>query len=155
MPWSVITVSTIRQWNGTKPFFYNFVDIAVVNSFLLHKELVKLRADPIKPLTHRRFREYLCWEMLASARHMHAHLLWRRCYCPRRYYKRCDDAGDKSEDSHSLQEVSGPSFEKNCFFEWHDTGVNSCKYRLCIYVNTFCSVKFLSLFSICCALISI
>lgn len=49
-----------------KTFFYHFVDIAVVNSYLLHKELFKCRKDPTqtRPFTHKAFREHLAKEML-------------------------------------------------------------------------------------------
>ncbi len=52
-----------------KTFFYHFVDVAVVNSFLLHKELFKLRNDPTqtKPHTQKTFREQLAAEMLEFA----------------------------------------------------------------------------------------
>ncbi|KAF3849503.1 hypothetical protein F7725_019222 [Dissostichus mawsoni] len=47
------------KWYNT--FFYHFMDIAVVNSFLLYKELYKRRGDPAraKPLTQKSFREQL------------------------------------------------------------------------------------------------
>ncbi|KAF3834372.1 hypothetical protein F7725_025576, partial [Dissostichus mawsoni] len=49
-----------------KTFFYHFMDIAVVNSFLLYKELYKRRGDPAraKPLTQKSFREQLAKEMV-------------------------------------------------------------------------------------------
>uniref|UniRef100_A0A667ZB56 PiggyBac transposable element-derived protein domain-containing protein n=1 Tax=Myripristis murdjan TaxID=586833 RepID=A0A667ZB56_9TELE len=51
-----------------KTFFYHFVDIAVVNSFLLHKELLKLRnPTQTKPHTQKTFREQLLKEMLEFA----------------------------------------------------------------------------------------
>ncbi len=51
-----------------KTFFYHFVDIAVVNSFLLHKELLKLRNPAqTKPHTQKTFREQLLKEMLEFA----------------------------------------------------------------------------------------
>ncbi|KAK0154629.1 PiggyBac transposable element-derived protein 4 [Merluccius polli] len=51
-----------------KTFFYHFVDIAVVKSFLLHKELLKLRnPTQTKPHTQKSFREQLLKEMLVFA----------------------------------------------------------------------------------------
>ncbi|KAF3844494.1 hypothetical protein F7725_007657 [Dissostichus mawsoni] len=48
-----------------KTFFYHFLDIAVVNSFLLHKELHEMRGDPgrTKPHTQKSFREQLAADM--------------------------------------------------------------------------------------------
>ncbi|XP_055083259.1 piggyBac transposable element-derived protein 4-like [Periophthalmus magnuspinnatus] len=56
-----------KKWYKT--FFYHFLDIAIVNSFLLHKELFKQRQDPTqtKPLTQKVFREQLGKEMLDFA----------------------------------------------------------------------------------------
>lgn len=52
-----------------KTFFFHFVDIAAVNSYLLHKELFKLRSDPTqtKPFTRKAFKEQLAQEMLELA----------------------------------------------------------------------------------------
>ncbi|XP_062275925.1 piggyBac transposable element-derived protein 4-like [Scomber scombrus] len=51
-----------------KTFFYHFLDIAVVNSFLLHKELLKLRNPAQTKLhTQKTFREQLLKEMLKFA----------------------------------------------------------------------------------------
>ncbi|XP_035391616.1 piggyBac transposable element-derived protein 4-like isoform X1 [Electrophorus electricus] len=41
--------------------FLHFIDIAVVNSFIIHKEMVLARHQ--KPLTQKRFREVLCMEL--------------------------------------------------------------------------------------------
>ena len=49
-----------------KTFFFHFVDIAVVNSFLLHKELHK--NNTTKPYTQKKFREKLLMEMLNFAK---------------------------------------------------------------------------------------
>ncbi|KAJ8333166.1 hypothetical protein SKAU_G00420620 [Synaphobranchus kaupii] len=48
-----------KKWYKT--LFYHFIDIAVVNAFLLHKELSKLKNT--KPLPHKQFREELCLQL--------------------------------------------------------------------------------------------
>ncbi|XP_033897385.3 piggyBac transposable element-derived protein 4-like [Acipenser ruthenus] len=49
-----------KKWY--KNIFYNFIDIAVVNSFMLHKELAQ--AQTTKALSHKTFREELCKQLV-------------------------------------------------------------------------------------------
>ncbi|XP_073682906.1 uncharacterized protein [Garra rufa] len=49
-----------------KTFFFHFLDIAVVNSFILHQELAK--AERKTPLTHKMFRETLVSELARAGR---------------------------------------------------------------------------------------
>ncbi|KAM9428372.1 piggyBac transposable element-derived protein 4-like isoform 1-T1 [Salvelinus alpinus] len=44
-----------------KTFFFHFVDIAVVNSFLLQKDMAQMKKK--KPMTHKQFREQLCLQL--------------------------------------------------------------------------------------------
>lgn len=53
-----------KATNWYKTFFYNFLDIAVVNSFILHQHLAK--AQNKTPLTHKLFRETLVSELAHS-----------------------------------------------------------------------------------------
>lgn len=65
---SLIRYSTVRgktmRWYKT--FFYHFVDIAVVNSYILFKHWVTHRGET--PMTHKRFREILMKEMVDEAK---------------------------------------------------------------------------------------
>lgn len=47
-------------------FFSHFLDIAVVNSYLIHKDLLKHNPTK-KPLSHKKYREELTREMVAFA----------------------------------------------------------------------------------------
>ncbi|CAL8300472.1 unnamed protein product [Boreogadus saida] len=94
----------------------------VVNSFLLQKELYKIRNDPTmrKPHSQKTFREQLAAEMLGFAEgsvpsttttttHLHAYVLWGRWYTVKEVLQ--DVPGcwhPKGEDACVLQEVPGP-----------------------------------------------
>lgn len=105
---ALLTFYSIRHktMKWYKTLFFHFVDIAVVNSFLLHKELFKVRQDPsqTKPFTHKLFREQLALDMLEFAAGSAATpptpptscmpiFLDRQEARARRYCKRCLDAG--------------------------------------------------------------
>ncbi|XP_049918910.1 piggyBac transposable element-derived protein 4-like [Epinephelus moara] len=121
-----------------KTFFYHFVDIAVVNSYLLHKELFKIRQDPTqtKPLTHKTFREVLAKEMLEFAERSAATSpLPPRTTCmpvfydsedtrARKHCKRCHDTGTpKVKTAVYCRRCKVPlclSSKRSCFQLWHD-----------------------------------
>ncbi|XP_031695978.1 piggyBac transposable element-derived protein 4-like isoform X2 [Anarrhichthys ocellatus] len=122
-------------------FFYHFVDIAVVNSYLLHKELFKLRQDPTQmdPFTHKAFREKLAKEMLefaeGSAPPSTTTTSSPSTTCMpmffdseetrvRKYCKRCQDTGMlRVKTSTCCRKCKVPlclTSKKNCFQLWHD-----------------------------------
>ncbi|XP_031696929.1 piggyBac transposable element-derived protein 4-like [Anarrhichthys ocellatus] len=122
-----------------KTFFYHFVDIAVVNSYLLHKELFKLRQDSTqrKPFTHKTFREQLAKEMLEFAQGSAvttpppspSTTCMPMMYDSeetrvRRLCKRCHEAGmTKVKTSIYCRRCDVPlcfNSKKNCFQLWHD-----------------------------------
>ncbi|XP_068566992.1 piggyBac transposable element-derived protein 4-like isoform X2 [Cebidichthys violaceus] len=119
-----------------KTFFYHFMDIAIVNSFLLHKELFKLRQDPTqtKPYTHKTFREQLAKEMLefggGSADTELSKPPSTTCmpmfleHDCRKYCKRCSDAGmSRVKTMTYCRKCTVPlclTSKKNCFQLWHD-----------------------------------
>ncbi|XP_035262865.1 nascent polypeptide-associated complex subunit alpha, muscle-specific form-like [Anguilla anguilla] len=50
-----------------KKLFLHFVDIAVVNSYIIHKELVLIKGQ--RPMTQKRFRETLCMQLAKVGKH--------------------------------------------------------------------------------------
>lgn len=128
-----------------KTFFYHFVDIAVVNSYLLYKELFRIRPDPTltKPLTHKMFREKLAKDLLelsesspaAPAAAPAAPLPTPNTWMPvfyasggnsrtRRHCKRCHDAGQaRVKTAVHCRKCNVPlcfTSSKNCFQLWQD-----------------------------------
>ncbi|XP_068580462.1 piggyBac transposable element-derived protein 5-like [Cebidichthys violaceus] len=123
-----------------KTFFYHFMDIAVVNSYLLHKELFKLRRDPAQtePFTHKTFREQLAMEMLEFADGSAGPPPPPPSPPPtcmpmffdgeetrvRKYCKRCHNAGLlRVKTSTCCRKCKVPlclTSKKNCFQLWHD-----------------------------------
>ncbi|XP_033493159.2 uncharacterized protein LOC117263673 [Epinephelus lanceolatus] len=119
-----------------KRFFYHFMDIAVVNSFLLHKELHKKKNDPVvkKPLSQKRFREKLAAEMLWYAKDSAPPTSTPAACMPayfgdngtesRKYCKRCQDAGIKRMKTPvycmKCQVPLCFNARRNCFKDWHN-----------------------------------
>uniref|UniRef100_A0A3B5AMD5 PiggyBac transposable element-derived protein 4-like n=1 Tax=Stegastes partitus TaxID=144197 RepID=A0A3B5AMD5_9TELE len=120
-----------------KTLFYHFVEIATVNSFLLHKELFKLRKDPTqtKPFTQKTYREQLAQEMLEFAKGSAAIPPAPSTSCmpifldnqenrARRYCKRCHDAERPRVKTPVIcRRCKVPlclSAKRNCFQLWHD-----------------------------------
>ncbi|XP_053176278.1 piggyBac transposable element-derived protein 4-like [Scomber japonicus] len=124
-----------RKWYKT--FFYHFVDIAVVNSFLLHKELLKLwNPTQTKPHTQKTFREQLLKEMLefaegsaATPPPASATTCMPAYYTTddsriRKHCKRCLKAGiPRVKTAVYCRKCQVPlclTAKKNCFQLWHD-----------------------------------
>ncbi|XP_030237880.1 piggyBac transposable element-derived protein 4-like [Gadus morhua] len=121
-----------------KHFFYHFVDIAVVNSFLLHKELLELRnPTQTKPYTQKTFREQLLKEMVAFAEGSaatpppaSAPTTCMPIYYAsedkqiRKHCKRCLNAGiPRVKTAVYCRKCQVPlclSAKNNCFKRWHD-----------------------------------
>uniref|UniRef100_A0A667YAH4 PiggyBac transposable element-derived protein domain-containing protein n=1 Tax=Myripristis murdjan TaxID=586833 RepID=A0A667YAH4_9TELE len=116
-----------------KTFFYHFLDIAVVNSFILYKELCKTRNEP-KQMTHKEFRENLAAEMLEFAKGS-APLPSPRVTCmpmfyggdatkTRKYCKRCSQTGNLRVKTpvhcRKCQVALCFTPQRNCFQLWHD-----------------------------------
>ncbi|KAM6952872.1 piggyBac transposable element-derived protein 4-like [Lycodopsis pacificus] len=132
---SLIAAYTVRRktMKWYKTFFYHFVDIAAVNSYLLYKELFKLRQNPTqtKPLTHKTFREQLAKEMLEFAKGSAAPPPPPPTTCmpmffetgQRKHCKRCTDRGTpRVKTSTYCMRCDVPlclNSKNNCFYLWH------------------------------------
>uniref|UniRef100_A0A665W4C0 PiggyBac transposable element-derived protein domain-containing protein n=1 Tax=Echeneis naucrates TaxID=173247 RepID=A0A665W4C0_ECHNA len=115
-----------------KTLFYHFMDIAVVNSYLLHKELHKLRNDQTqtKPFTHKAFREQLAKEMLEFVGATVTPPPPSTTCVPlffeglRKYCKRCfKDGKPRVKTNIYCRGCQVPlclTQKKNCFRQWHD-----------------------------------
>ncbi|XP_026159321.1 piggyBac transposable element-derived protein 4-like [Mastacembelus armatus] len=123
-----------------KTLFYHLLDISVVNSYLLHRELFKIRQNPTqtKPFTHKAFMEQLAKEMLEFAEGSastappppHPHPPPTTCMPMffdsdiRKHCRRCLDAGiPRVKTAVYCRMCNVPlclSSKKNCFKEWHD-----------------------------------
>uniref|UniRef100_A0A673IN46 PiggyBac transposable element-derived protein domain-containing protein n=1 Tax=Sinocyclocheilus rhinocerous TaxID=307959 RepID=A0A673IN46_9TELE len=110
-----------------KTFFFHFLDIAVVNSFILHQELAKAQSKV--PLNHKLFRETLVSELARAGRASPAQT--ERCYPEyfgsdathgRRVCVMCKLQGNKVKTpiycSHCKVALCFVS-SRNCFKKWH------------------------------------
>ncbi|KAK6325986.1 hypothetical protein J4Q44_G00016300 [Coregonus suidteri] len=119
-----------------KTFLFLFVDIAVGNSFLLHKELHK--NNPTKPYTQKKFREKLLTEMVSFAKQSEPQPPPRPppTSCMPEYYG--DDASKDRKNCRRWLDVGIPKVKtpvycrkcqvplcitskRNCFKDWHDS----------------------------------
>lgn len=135
----------ILRWYKT--FFFHFLDIALVNSYILHKLVFKCRRDPTqeKPLSHKPFREHLIQETLEFDRFDESTADPPPCPAAtcmpvyyesnstqkRRYCKRCHDAGQaKVTTAVYCRKCEVPlcfNSKKNCYQLWHDGLSSYCK----------------------------
>ncbi|XP_019750737.1 piggyBac transposable element-derived protein 4-like isoform X2 [Hippocampus comes] len=127
-----------------KTFFFHFVEIAVVNAFILHKELIALQNEPTmqKPLTQQVFRERLAASMLeldgkttapptpspppaagAEASQVTCMPTFFQGNC-RKYCRRCHAMGTtRVKTKVYCRKCEVPlcfTQKKNCFQLWHD-----------------------------------
>ncbi|KAL1005040.1 hypothetical protein UPYG_G00053750 [Umbra pygmaea] len=119
-----------------KTFFFHFIDIAVVNSFLLHKELHK--NNPTMSYTQKKFREKLLVEMLNFAKDPEPNTspqpapkscmpeyIGNDATKDRKHCKRCLNAGNsKVKTPVHCRKCRVPlclTSQRNCFRDWHDS----------------------------------
>ncbi|XP_039538379.1 piggyBac transposable element-derived protein 4-like [Pimephales promelas] len=112
-----------RKWY--RSFFYHFVDIAVVNAFILHQQMAKMKNQ--KPLTQKAFREALVRELAGTGPE----------YAPNRMPPAC------TSDSHLPKHISGHSTfgRRTCkMCKIHKTPVmcETCQVALCFVPNRDC-----------------
>uniref|UniRef100_A0A672YBL4 PiggyBac transposable element-derived protein domain-containing protein n=2 Tax=Sphaeramia orbicularis TaxID=375764 RepID=A0A672YBL4_9TELE len=137
---ALITLYSVRHktMKWYKTLFYHFVDIAAVNSYLLHKELSKMRQDPTrtKSFTQKTFMEQLAKEMLEFAGSAATSprptpsttcmpmFLNKQETRARKYCKRCYNAGTpRVKTAVYCRRCEVPlclNSKKNCFQLWHD-----------------------------------
>ncbi|XP_028309119.1 piggyBac transposable element-derived protein 4-like isoform X2 [Gouania willdenowi] len=119
-----------------KTFFYHFLNIAIVNSHIIYKQLVEMNGGEVKQLTQKQFREELCKSLQGFGNEQQtAESPSPSSTCmplyygdngtkARRYCKNCADAG--------IMRVKTPIYcrkcqvslclttKRNCFQQWHD-----------------------------------
>ncbi|XP_056095279.1 piggyBac transposable element-derived protein 4-like [Rhinichthys klamathensis goyatoka] len=114
-----------RKWY--RSFFYHFVDIAVVNAFILHQQMARMKNQ--KPLTQKAFREALVRELAGTG--------------PEYTSDRTEPA--HSTDSHLPKYIRGHSTlgRRKCKMCTHKTPVmcETCQVHLCFVPNRDCYSK--------------
>ncbi|KAL6460020.1 hypothetical protein MHYP_G00317790 [Metynnis hypsauchen] len=128
----------VKKWYKT--FFFHFIDIAIVNSFILHQQMAKARGED--PVTQKVFREMLLLQ-LASIFSNKSHSPKRLPPLPERielcmpaYYSTdgtsarrkcelCKKAGEQVKTPVYCTNCNVPLClvpKRNCFKQWHDVG---------------------------------
>ncbi|XP_036453719.1 piggyBac transposable element-derived protein 4 [Colossoma macropomum] len=124
-----------KKWYKT--VFYHFIDIAVVNSFIMHKELTK--ANSRETVMHKQFRETLATDltkMLTRLAPPQPPLAGDECYpdffsedsrVGRRACELCKQDGKKVKTSAFCMKCRVALClmpKRNCFLQWHQEGLH-------------------------------
>ncbi|KAL6491263.1 hypothetical protein MHYP_G00016080 [Metynnis hypsauchen] len=124
-----------KKWYKT--FFYHFIDIAVVNSFIMYKELAK--ANSRETVTRKQFRETLATDLtktLTRLAPLQLPLAGDECYpdffsedsrVGRRACELCKQDGKKVKTSAFCMKCRVPLClmpKRNCFLQWHQEGLH-------------------------------